>query len=288
MDYMISAKLEHYTCMVNLLGHAGHLQEAENMLMAMPLEPHVAASIALLGACRIHGDVEMAERRANVELTEQTYYRSPPEHLWSELQTEEDAETVDNERFDSMQNIDLLELELVEEIAQGGQANVYLAKWKTQGGREVVVKRYKGRGVDVVQLRRRLAKSHKNAAYSLGICELFGYSEDNRSRHVLLAALDPPAEARLKAPQAWIHSASILLALDPPAEARLKAPQAWIHSASILLALDPPAEAHWKAPQLLIYSTSDVDLLLLLWWTYSLHSPTLSLLIRSVHSASLL
>jgi pentatricopeptide repeat protein len=34
-DYMISAKLEHYTCMVDLLGHAGHLQEAENMVMAM-------------------------------------------------------------------------------------------------------------------------------------------------------------------------------------------------------------------------------------------------------------
>jgi hypothetical protein len=64
MDYAISAKLEHYTCMVNLLGHAGHLQEAENMVMAMPPEPHVAAWIALLGACRIDGNVEMAERIA--------------------------------------------------------------------------------------------------------------------------------------------------------------------------------------------------------------------------------
>jgi len=35
-DCMISAKLEHYTCMVNLLGHAAHLQQAENMVMAMP------------------------------------------------------------------------------------------------------------------------------------------------------------------------------------------------------------------------------------------------------------
>jgi len=61
MDYMISAKLEQYTCMVNLLGRAGHLQEAENMVMAMPPEPPVAAWIALLGACRIHGNVEMAE-----------------------------------------------------------------------------------------------------------------------------------------------------------------------------------------------------------------------------------
>jgi len=60
-DYMISAKLEHYTCMVDLLGRAGHLQEAENMVMAMPCKPQVAAWMALLGACRIHGKVEMAE-----------------------------------------------------------------------------------------------------------------------------------------------------------------------------------------------------------------------------------
>jgi pentatricopeptide repeat protein len=57
-DCMISAKLEHYTCIVNLLGHAGHLQQAENMVMAMPWKPHVAAWIALLGACRIHGNAE--------------------------------------------------------------------------------------------------------------------------------------------------------------------------------------------------------------------------------------
>jgi pentatricopeptide repeat protein len=57
-DCMISAKLEHYTCMVD---HAGHVQEVENMVMAMPWKLHVAAWMALLGACRIHGNVEMAE-----------------------------------------------------------------------------------------------------------------------------------------------------------------------------------------------------------------------------------
>ncbi len=56
---MISAKLEHHTCIVDLLNHAG--QEAENMVMAMPCKLHVAAWMALLSACRIHGNVEMAE-----------------------------------------------------------------------------------------------------------------------------------------------------------------------------------------------------------------------------------
>jgi pentatricopeptide repeat protein len=40
-DYMISAKSEHYTCMVDLLGRAGHLQEAENIIKAMPCTPSV-------------------------------------------------------------------------------------------------------------------------------------------------------------------------------------------------------------------------------------------------------
>jgi hypothetical protein len=60
-DYMVSPKSEHYTCIVDLLGCADHLQEAENMVMGMPWKPCVAPCMALLGACRIHGNVEMAE-----------------------------------------------------------------------------------------------------------------------------------------------------------------------------------------------------------------------------------
>ncbi len=59
--YMISAWLEHYTCMADLLGHAGHLQEAKNMIKAMPCKQDVAAWMALLSACKIHDTVEMGE-----------------------------------------------------------------------------------------------------------------------------------------------------------------------------------------------------------------------------------
>jgi pentatricopeptide repeat protein len=59
--YMISPTVEHYTCMVDLLGRADHLQEAENMIKSMPCKPRFATSTALLGACRIHGNVEMGE-----------------------------------------------------------------------------------------------------------------------------------------------------------------------------------------------------------------------------------
>jgi pentatricopeptide repeat protein len=37
--HRISATLEHHACMVDLLGHAGHLQEAENVIKAMACKP---------------------------------------------------------------------------------------------------------------------------------------------------------------------------------------------------------------------------------------------------------
>jgi len=40
--YMISAKLEHYICMVDLLGCAGHLQDMENMIKVIACNPPVA------------------------------------------------------------------------------------------------------------------------------------------------------------------------------------------------------------------------------------------------------
>ncbi len=50
--------------LVDLLGRAGKLHEAENMIKAMPGKPYVPAWRALLAACKIHGNVEMVERVA--------------------------------------------------------------------------------------------------------------------------------------------------------------------------------------------------------------------------------
>ncbi|XP_017982949.1 PREDICTED: putative pentatricopeptide repeat-containing protein At1g68930 [Theobroma cacao] len=54
--------LEHYTCMVDMLGKAGLVEEAEELVMGMELEKDEALWNALLVACRIHGKVEVAER----------------------------------------------------------------------------------------------------------------------------------------------------------------------------------------------------------------------------------
>ncbi|PKA66094.1 Pentatricopeptide repeat-containing protein [Apostasia shenzhenica] len=60
--YGIEAKLEHYGCMVDLLGRSGRLREAEEMVEEMKWEADVVVLGALLTACRNHGDVEIAER----------------------------------------------------------------------------------------------------------------------------------------------------------------------------------------------------------------------------------
>eukprot|EP01018_Ginkgo_biloba_P034731 Gb_12556 [translate_table: standard] len=63
-DYHISPCLEHYACMVDLLGRAGHLEEAYKFVNRMPLEPDVCVWGALLGACRIHNNIELGESAA--------------------------------------------------------------------------------------------------------------------------------------------------------------------------------------------------------------------------------
>ncbi|XP_058096368.1 pentatricopeptide repeat-containing protein At5g56310-like [Magnolia sinica] len=61
-DYGIEAGIEHYGCMVDMLGRAGELEEAYCLIMEMPIQSNDAVWGALLGACRIHGDVDMGER----------------------------------------------------------------------------------------------------------------------------------------------------------------------------------------------------------------------------------
>eukprot|EP01018_Ginkgo_biloba_P037415 Gb_09416 [translate_table: standard] len=67
-DYCITPAVKHYACMVDLLGRAGHLQEAYNFIQKMPLEPDASVWGALLGACRIHCNIELGEQVAETLL----------------------------------------------------------------------------------------------------------------------------------------------------------------------------------------------------------------------------
>ncbi|OVA04610.1 Pentatricopeptide repeat [Macleaya cordata] len=59
--YRIKPKVEHYGCMVDLLGRVGLLREAKELIERMEMEPNVIVWGALLSSCSVHGDVEIGE-----------------------------------------------------------------------------------------------------------------------------------------------------------------------------------------------------------------------------------
>ncbi|OAY67266.1 putative pentatricopeptide repeat-containing protein [Ananas comosus] len=76
--YRIEPNPEHYACMVDLLGRAGRLEDARKLIETMPTKADGAVWGALLGACKIHKNVEIGElafdRVVELEPTNVGYY----------------------------------------------------------------------------------------------------------------------------------------------------------------------------------------------------------------------
>ena len=53
--------IEHYGCVIDLLGRSGRLQKALNLIQKMPFEPTRAIWGSLLGACRVHVNIPVGE-----------------------------------------------------------------------------------------------------------------------------------------------------------------------------------------------------------------------------------
>lgn len=64
-EYFKKPSVEHYACMVDLLGRIGQLDEAYKLIMNMAVEPNIDVWAALLSACQIHHNVELAEIAAH-------------------------------------------------------------------------------------------------------------------------------------------------------------------------------------------------------------------------------
>ncbi|BFG40020.1 hypothetical protein CerSpe_262940 [Prunus speciosa] len=62
--YGIQPSIEHYGCMVDILGRAGRIAEAEELIQKMKMPPDRFVLGGLLGACRVRGNLEAAERAA--------------------------------------------------------------------------------------------------------------------------------------------------------------------------------------------------------------------------------
>ncbi|KAK2994537.1 hypothetical protein RJ640_012536 [Escallonia rubra] len=57
--------LDHYSCMADLLGRRGKLNDALELILNMPVEPDARIWGALLGACKIHHNIEIGEYAAH-------------------------------------------------------------------------------------------------------------------------------------------------------------------------------------------------------------------------------
>lgn len=63
-EFQIKPQVEHYSCMVDLFGRAGLLEEARRILKSMPMEPNAPVWGALLSSCEMHKNVDDAEETA--------------------------------------------------------------------------------------------------------------------------------------------------------------------------------------------------------------------------------
>ncbi|KAJ7968843.1 Pentatricopeptide repeat [Quillaja saponaria] len=60
----IEMTIEHYACMLDVLGRCGELEEAEQLVENMPMKANVMVWLVLLSACRKHSKIDVAERAA--------------------------------------------------------------------------------------------------------------------------------------------------------------------------------------------------------------------------------
>ena len=60
-SYGVVPEMEHYACIVDLLGRVGRLGDAMEFIRKMPMEPDEMVWQTLLGACRVHGNVELGK-----------------------------------------------------------------------------------------------------------------------------------------------------------------------------------------------------------------------------------
>lgn len=58
-DYGIEPGVDHYSCIIDLLGRAGHLEEAERLINSMPCRVNSHIWWTLLSTCSTHGNVRL-------------------------------------------------------------------------------------------------------------------------------------------------------------------------------------------------------------------------------------
>jgi pentatricopeptide repeat protein len=60
-DFGIEPRIEHYGCMVDILGRMGSIEEAYQFIKNMPIQPNAVVWRTLLASCKVHKNVEIGE-----------------------------------------------------------------------------------------------------------------------------------------------------------------------------------------------------------------------------------
>ncbi|KAK7310671.1 hypothetical protein RJT34_08314 [Clitoria ternatea] len=97
LRYSVKPNLKHYTCMVDLLGRSGNLQEAEALVLSMPISPDGSVWAALLGHCKTYNQTEMGIRIAMHAIgsePEKDGYYITMANMYSSIGRWEEAENV--------------------------------------------------------------------------------------------------------------------------------------------------------------------------------------------------
>lgn len=63
--YGLTPEMKHYGCVVDLLSRSGHLGRAYEFMKTMPIDPDVVVWRILLSACKLHGNLVLAEIATN-------------------------------------------------------------------------------------------------------------------------------------------------------------------------------------------------------------------------------
>ncbi|KAL2238149.1 UNVERIFIED_CONTAM: Pentatricopeptide repeat-containing protein [Sesamum indicum] len=98
-QFGIEPTQEHYACMIDVLGRAGKLDKAMHLVNNMPFEANSMVWGALLGAAKIHKDVEIGQRAAEIlytlepeksgaKIDEDSKVKKEPGMSWMESETE--------------------------------------------------------------------------------------------------------------------------------------------------------------------------------------------------------
>ncbi|KAI4300777.1 hypothetical protein L6164_034113 [Bauhinia variegata] len=75
-DHGVVPRMEHYACVVDLLGRSGSLSEAIEFINSMPFEANAVVWRTFLGSCRVHGNIKLGEHAAKMILEQDPHDQS--------------------------------------------------------------------------------------------------------------------------------------------------------------------------------------------------------------------